>query len=268
VLISAITIGDRARRDMGDLRGLADSIATHGMLHPIVVRPDGMLIAGHRRIEAAKLLGWDEIPATVVDVADLLSAERDENAERKDFTPSEAVSIGRLIEEAHRAKIEAKVHESAVLAGKKRQGSDMSNQPPAAIGPTREAAARAVGMGPIKYTQAKAVVAAAEADPEKFGDLPGRMDETSNVSGTHRELERRKSNGASGRHPVHHHSRRRDQTKEMERAIAHIEGAASVFGSIDADALDEGRKPEWISSLGEVRTQIGRAIKRLRGERE
>jgi ParB family transcriptional regulator, chromosome partitioning protein len=63
--IASITIGNRHRRDMGDLRALASSIADVGLLHPIVVTPDGMLIAGERRLAACKLLGWTEIPATV-----------------------------------------------------------------------------------------------------------------------------------------------------------------------------------------------------------
>ena len=60
-------------------------------------------------------------------------------------------------------------------------------------------------MGAPKYTQAKAVVAAAESNPEKFGDLPAKMDDTGNVYGTHRELERRKAgdfNGEKKRRPL------------------------------------------------------------------
>jgi ParB family chromosome partitioning protein len=43
---------------------LADSLRAHGLLQPIVVRPVGAgyeLIAGHRRLEAARVLGWAEI---------------------------------------------------------------------------------------------------------------------------------------------------------------------------------------------------------------
>jgi ParB family transcriptional regulator, chromosome partitioning protein len=46
--ISAITIGNRHRRDLGDVSGLANSIAELGLLHPIVIRADGRLIAGER----------------------------------------------------------------------------------------------------------------------------------------------------------------------------------------------------------------------------
>ncbi len=200
--IDEIVIGERIRKDMGDIVSLADSMKRHGLLHPVVIKPDGLLVAGLRRLEAAKLLAWKEITVTTIDVADLLGAERDENEVRKNFTPTEAVAIGRLIEAEHRKKIEAKAHLTAVMAGKRRQGdSHMWNPPPAAVGPTRETAARAVGMNVEKYTQAKAVVAAAETDPETFGDLPERMDETGNVAGTHREMERRKCTKAAAKRP-------------------------------------------------------------------
>jgi len=215
-------------------------------------------------IEAARLLGWEAIPATVVEVADLLAAERDENAERKDFTPTEAVAIGALIEATHRAKIARQSHDLHVQAGKIRHGISTNSKRDLA-GPTSLTAARAVGMGAGKYEKAKAVVAAASAEPERFGDLPSRMDETGNVSGAHREMERRKSDGAQGRHPVHHRSHHRDQTKEMDRAVAHLEGAASVVLSIDPAAIDQARRTEWAESLGDVRANIGQVIKKLRG---
>jgi ParB/RepB/Spo0J family partition protein len=66
--ISDIVVGTRHRRDMGDIDGLAASIKELGLLQPIVVRPDGVLVAGERRLRAAKLLGWTEIPVNVVDV--------------------------------------------------------------------------------------------------------------------------------------------------------------------------------------------------------
>jgi ParB family chromosome partitioning protein len=47
---------------MGDIDALAASMKELGLLHPIVVRPDGVLVAGERRLRAAKLLGWETIP--------------------------------------------------------------------------------------------------------------------------------------------------------------------------------------------------------------
>jgi hypothetical protein len=50
--IDEIVIGELHRRDLGDIDGLAASIAELRLLHPVVVRPDGRLIAGERRLAA------------------------------------------------------------------------------------------------------------------------------------------------------------------------------------------------------------------------
>jgi hypothetical protein len=63
--ITDVKVGKRIRKDMGDIEGLADSIRELGLLQPIVVFPDGRLILGERRLRAAKLLGWKEIPVTI-----------------------------------------------------------------------------------------------------------------------------------------------------------------------------------------------------------
>jgi len=101
--ISAIILGKRHRRDLGDIDALAANIAAIGMLHSIVVRPDGTLIAGERRIEAAKALGWSEVPVNIVDLDAVVRGEFAENSLRKDFTLSEAVAIKRALEPLERA---------------------------------------------------------------------------------------------------------------------------------------------------------------------
>jgi ParB family chromosome partitioning protein len=63
--IASIKIGERIRKDMGDIDALAESIADLGLLNPITVAPDGKLLAGERRLEACKKLGWDTVPVTV-----------------------------------------------------------------------------------------------------------------------------------------------------------------------------------------------------------
>ena len=42
--ISRIVVGTRHRCDHGDIPGLAASMSELGLLHPIVVRPDGVLV--------------------------------------------------------------------------------------------------------------------------------------------------------------------------------------------------------------------------------
>lgn len=197
--LSEIVIGERARKDMGDLATMAESMKRHGLLHPVVVLKDKTLVAGQRRIEAARLLGWEDIPVTVVDVADLLSAERDENEVRKDFTPSEAVAIGKMIEEQVRPLVDSQGRKRISDARKRASGQiteDESTQINNKLGrDTREIVGAAVGMSGPSYHRAKAVIAAAEADPKRFGDLPAKMDQSGNVSGTYQEMRRRK-NGA------------------------------------------------------------------------
>lgn len=77
-----------------ELQGLVESIKTHGILQPIIVRPLShgyMLIAGERRWRAAKLLGMKEVPAIVRQTDDLATLEiaMIENIQREDLNPIE-----------------------------------------------------------------------------------------------------------------------------------------------------------------------------------
>lgn len=62
--ISDIVVGTRRREDLGDISGLADSISSWGLLHPVVVDDKNRLVAGERRLRACQQLGWSEIPVT------------------------------------------------------------------------------------------------------------------------------------------------------------------------------------------------------------
>lgn len=70
--ISKIVKGERIRQENGDLVPLAASIKNHGLLNPITVckSSDGMflLLAGNRRLEACKTLGWPEIDANIIEI--------------------------------------------------------------------------------------------------------------------------------------------------------------------------------------------------------
>jgi ParB family transcriptional regulator, chromosome partitioning protein len=65
-----IKIGKRHRKDMGDLKGLAESIADIGLLNPITIDENGRLLAGARRLAAQKLLGRKEIEVKIVRCGD------------------------------------------------------------------------------------------------------------------------------------------------------------------------------------------------------
>lgn len=49
------------------IESVANSIKTFGFLIPVVVDANNVLIAGHTRVAAAKMLGMDEVPTVQVD---------------------------------------------------------------------------------------------------------------------------------------------------------------------------------------------------------
>ncbi|NLD67986.1 MAG: ParB/RepB/Spo0J family partition protein [Limnobacter sp.] len=96
----------RTRMDETALEELAASIRSHGLMQPIVVRPNGdskwEIIAGERRFRAASLAGLDEVPVVVREVPDeqALQLALIENIQREDLNPlEEAQAIKRLIDE-------------------------------------------------------------------------------------------------------------------------------------------------------------------------
>ena len=173
-----VWVGPRHRKDMGDIAALAASIERVGLLHPIVVTPDNKLIAGERRLEACKLLGWEDVPATVVSLEDIVRGENDENAIRKDFLPSEIDSIRRALE-----PVEKEV-------AKERQGTrtDIQHCGKFPQSKTRDKVGAFAGVSGRTVEKLKAVVEAAEENPEKFGHLVDEMDRTGKVNGAHRKL--------------------------------------------------------------------------------
>jgi len=179
-----IRCGDRFRGDIGDLSELIESIRKNGLLHPIVVTEEGVLIAGKRRLEACRALGWTDIPVTIAHCRDLRSAEADENRVRLDLTPSEAVAVAAYFEEEEKKKAEARER-----AGKK---EPRENFPRVEKGRTRDLLASRVGMSGRTLEKAKAVVEAAEKKPEKYAIVLQEMDKTGKVEPAYKELKRKR----------------------------------------------------------------------------
>jgi ParB family chromosome partitioning protein len=80
--------------DDDELTALSASIKTHGVLQPLVVRQVGerfQLVAGERRLRAAREAGLDSVPVNVVDFNDqqVLEAALVENIQRSDLNPIE-----------------------------------------------------------------------------------------------------------------------------------------------------------------------------------
>ncbi len=91
--------------DEGKLREMAESIREHGVVEPLVVRQrDGSfeLVAGERRLRAARLAGLQAVPVVVREMDDrqVLEVTLIENLQREDLSAlEEAAAYVRLMEE-------------------------------------------------------------------------------------------------------------------------------------------------------------------------
>lgn len=99
--ISSIHIAeDRQRRELTGIEELAESIRTIGLIHPIVLTPDGSLVAGERRLRAHQLLGLTHVLVqftTDLPREELEAIELEENLKRKALGWKEEVEAVRRI---------------------------------------------------------------------------------------------------------------------------------------------------------------------------
>ncbi|MCL2762857.1 MAG: ParB N-terminal domain-containing protein [Treponema sp.] len=98
VLVEDIIARKRIRKDLGDIDALAESLKRYGQINPIVISNKNVLIAGGRRLEAAKHLGWRTINAVILEnptELTRLELEIEENVQRRDFTIEETAEATR-----------------------------------------------------------------------------------------------------------------------------------------------------------------------------
>ena len=92
--------------DEEKMQDLADSIRQHGVIQPLVVKPEAngryTIIAGERRYRAARMVGLKQVPVVTKEVTDreLLQISMIENIQREDLNPlEEAQGIAALMEQ-------------------------------------------------------------------------------------------------------------------------------------------------------------------------
>ena len=102
------TNADQPRKtfDEEKLKELADSIARHGMVQPIIVRQNGerfVIVAGERRFRAARLAGLTQVPVIVkaLDDAEVMEVALIENLQRENLNPIEEAAAIRFLMEQH-----------------------------------------------------------------------------------------------------------------------------------------------------------------------
>src|SRR4051812_35702116 len=86
IAVASVIVGE-GRRPTQNVAELADSIRLIGLVNPIAVTPDMRLVAGGNRLEACRMLGWESIPARVLELDQLHAelAEIDENLIRNEL---------------------------------------------------------------------------------------------------------------------------------------------------------------------------------------
>jgi ParB family chromosome partitioning protein len=156
----------RKEFDEAALASLTESVRQHGILQPIAVRRKGdtyELIAGERRVLAARRAGLERVPAIVrnLDDSQMLVAALIENVQRSDLNPIErARALKRLVEEQQKSHDEV-----AQLAGLARSTVSNSIRLLDLDPPSLEALA----AGRITEGHGRALLA--EPDPERRSAL-------------------------------------------------------------------------------------------------
>lgn len=165
--IDKIVVGDRIRKDFGDIQELADNIKKNGLLNPLTVNGDYKLLAGERRLKACKLLGWSQVDVRMVeseDEAQDIEIELSENNVRRNFTGSE-------LAEGIRRQMAIESEKARERQEASRFGSDGGANICTATGKSRDKAAEAFG---ISGEQARKTLYVADnadlLDPSDFAD--------------------------------------------------------------------------------------------------
>ena len=218
VPLEDIKIGQRFRRDEGDVKALSESIKTVGLLQPIGLKDDNELVYGERRYRACQRLGWTHIPAVRVIG---LETERQivENRHRKDLTQSEKASICRTVLQWERKKAK----ERKAQAPGERRGAKKGSVLQALAGERGEAyaiAGRCVGWS--KETTRKAVAVLDSNDPELV-----RMMDTRSIHAAHEEMQIRRRGSKSetdGKEASESETHERHQPQEERLSEEHERG--------------------------------------------
>ena len=161
--IDEIIVKDRIRKDAGGMMELINDIKANGLINPVTVNTDHVLLAGYRRLSACKALGWTDIPAHMVSTENEeqeLRVEISENEVRKEFTMTERLDYARRLQRIESIKADQRQKDGKDLS----QNSDK--------GRTDEIVSKQTGIG-SRDTLRKAQVIAENKDkfdPEEFKD--------------------------------------------------------------------------------------------------
>jgi hypothetical protein len=164
-----------------------------------VVRPDGTLIAGARRLAACRdVLGLADVPVRVIDLEAIVRGEADENAQRLGFAPEEAIEVFDAVikeeQELARQRQKEAARRAGIESGKVRRGEREDANVPHNVqdvqavevrGDARDLAAAVTGYSHMSLSRAGFVVDHAVAEPDTFQPIREEMNRSRNVGKAH-----------------------------------------------------------------------------------
>ena len=141
---------------------LAESIRTHGILEPLVVRGDGTIISGHRRWKAALACSLEEVPIVEVEFA----CELDERQAIVEYNRQREKTLSQRMREADELQV-IEAERARERQAATRFGADGgANFGTTAAGRTRNKVAAAIDMKHSSFEKARSVYEAAKAGNE------------------------------------------------------------------------------------------------------
>ncbi|HOF85871.1 MAG TPA: ParB N-terminal domain-containing protein [Treponemataceae bacterium] len=112
-----IRVKRRIREEPEDIEDLMNSMKRYGLMNPITINSENVLIAGRRRLEAARRLGWHMISANVIEATDRVSElemEIEENTQRSNFTDQELMKAYTRLERLRNPNIFVRIWRAIV----------------------------------------------------------------------------------------------------------------------------------------------------------
>lgn len=162
--VDEIIVKDRIRKDPGGMMELINDIKANGLINPVTINTDHVLLAGYRRLTACKALGMTDIPVHMVSTKSEeqdLKVEISENEIRKEFTMTERLDYARRLQRIESIKAEERM----------KSGKPNPTPNSAEGGETRDKVAASIGIGHDTLRKAQVIADNKDKfDPEEFKD--------------------------------------------------------------------------------------------------
>jgi ParB family transcriptional regulator, chromosome partitioning protein len=266
--IADIQVGDRVRQELGDVEGLAASIADVGLLQPPVVRSvEGQrfaLVAGERRLAALRLLGHHTtrvvLAANLVSELAALKAEVAENTCRLDFSPAELHRAAQLLMPKAKEVAKGRQREHGGTA----PGRPNTSSPGEEVSPSEAAAEVATALGTSKNTLRRVEqvyeTAADPAAPEEARQVAETIVESWEAG------EREAPAPKAAAEAVTATRRKAERQQLIDEAAAVRDEVSAVANEFDPSGPERLRRSAEMARLSKVRARVSQAFVEMQPE--